>query len=517
MNVNAVVVFCSVMSLASAVCAARPVARWDVIPYQRVSGVFKAGVCAFHEDGVKVEFAVNGIKTYTAEKPTFNDRTGVWEYTFPIDTSKYADGPVTLNAKAITLGPNPESFTLPELSLYSNGRKRLDVASVAWADADKGDDANDGTETAPVKTLAAAFNKVQDGGVVYLRKGTYKPAGLHGGGRKYWTTITSAPGVKRDDVEIMPGRPGVDKLHFKNLTLFCDNDTGKYCTILAGEMGKTCCWIDGCKIWNKKGRWAANAKPFGNGMRAYVTGGELTDMSDGPGCELVRDYTVYHITSDVWTGCGLVVNCKCWDVDPGNTGSHPDFYQSFARAPGWVSDVILYNVSGYDCRCQGLFGVRLRDSAFVNISFKTDVAMYSQWSDDMDNVLFAHVTLVDQTWLWRGQKGNKGNYNPKNVRLVNNLFRSMGSFQPIEDFGGELKVYHNAFYGKDRKGLKGEGAFGDDTIYVDREFKDEAKHHYALPAGSAALKHGIPLQCVPADINGKLYPVGPRPCGAYAQ
>jgi hypothetical protein len=40
--------------------AARPVARWDVVPDQRVSGVFRAGVCAFHEDGVRVAFSLNG-------------------------------------------------------------------------------------------------------------------------------------------------------------------------------------------------------------------------------------------------------------------------------------------------------------------------------------------------------------------------------------------------------------------------------------------------------------------------
>ena len=40
--------------LAGSLFAARPVARWDVVPHQRVTGVFKAGVVAFHEKGVKV-------------------------------------------------------------------------------------------------------------------------------------------------------------------------------------------------------------------------------------------------------------------------------------------------------------------------------------------------------------------------------------------------------------------------------------------------------------------------------
>lgn len=86
---------------------------------------------------------------------------------------------------------------------------------------------------------------------------------------------------------------------------------------------------------------------------------------------------------------------------------------------------------------------------------------------------------------------------------------------PLAEFGGELKVHHNTFYGKDRKG-KDTGLFGEDAIYVPREFVDEAKRDYTPRADSPAMKHGIPLQCVPADINGKLYPTGPRPCGAYA-
>jgi hypothetical protein len=502
--------------LSSTAMAARPVARWDVVPHQRVDGVFTAGVVAFHEDGVKVEFSVNGKKTFVAENPTLNARTGVWEFTFPFAVATVPDGPVTLQAKAITRGKTPESYDLPELSLFANARKSFDVDSEVWADAVSGDDANEGSAAKPVKTLQAAFRKVAVGGRVYLKKGVYEPKGLGGKSRTYWTTIAAAPGVKRADVEIGPGRPGADKLKFQGVTLFCDFE-GKYTTILGGENGATCCWVDDCRMINKKGRWAANSNAFGNRMRAYVTGGETTEMNNGPDGDLVRNHTVYKIASDVWTGSDrLVVNCRCWDIDPGSTGAHPDFYQSHAKAPGWVHDVILYNVSGYNCECQGLFGVRLRDSAFVNISIHTNRGMYSQWSDVMENVIFAHVTLVDQTWLWRGSSKGKGNYSPKDVRVFNCLFRQMGSFVPLADFCGELKVHHNAFYGKDRKGVSDSGALGDEAIYVPREFVDESSRHYAPRKSSPAMKHGIPLQCVPADVNGKPYPSGPRPCGAYA-
>ena len=55
--------------------AARPVARWDVVPHQRISGVFNAGVGAFHEDDVKVTFNVGG-RQFTAEVPQLIARTG---------------------------------------------------------------------------------------------------------------------------------------------------------------------------------------------------------------------------------------------------------------------------------------------------------------------------------------------------------------------------------------------------------------------------------------------------------
>lgn len=481
---------------------ARPVARWDVIPHQRIEGVFKAGVVAFHEDGVKVVFDVAG-KKFTAENPKLNDRTGVWEYYVPINAAKLPDGPFVVRATAITLGAKPESFELAELPLF--------------ADSGKTQGSRAEVTIGPDESLAQAIQKAGDGGTVYLKKGVYSLSKLGKKDRRFWTTLTTAPGVKREEVEFSAGRPGADKLRFKGVSLFCDAE-GKYASIIAGENGSTWCWLDDCRLFNKKGRWACNAQVLGNRMRAYVTGGETFDMANGPGATLQRGHYVHHISSDVWTGSDcLVVNCRSDDVNPGKTGAHPDFHQSHARAPHWVHDVILYNVSGYDCRCQGLFGIRLRDSAFVNVSFKCDCLMYSQYSDDMENVIFAHLTIVDQTWLWREAKGPKGTFNPKDVRVFNSVFRQMGGFAALAGGDGSagLKVYRNAFYGKDRKG-RNIGEYGTDTIRAERPFADEANHTYALTKGSPALKHGIHLQCVPADINGKPYGAGPRACGAYA-
>lgn len=497
--------------------AARPVARWDVVPYQRVSGVFTAGVCAFHEDGVKVEFSVDGKKMETAMNPVFNKRTRVWEYVFNFDTAKFPDGPVTLGAKAITLGATPEVYELPPLSLFANANGSLSTPAAVWADSENGDDTFEGTEKRPVKTLQKAMALVPVGGTVYLKKGHYSADHLGGKIRKYWTTVSAAPGVKRDDCEVKGGRVVADKIRFKGLSIYCEHE-GKYGSILAGENGRTCCWVDDSKMWNKKGRYACNSSPFGNRMVAYVTGGETTQMGNGPGCTLQRGHSVYDITSDVWTGSNcLVVNCKSWNVNPGKTSAHPDFYQSHAPQGSFVHDVILYNVSGWDCVCQGLFGVRLRDSAFVNVSFHLSPTsgFLSQFSDELINVLFAHVTIINQSWLWRGATEGKQDFTPTDVRVINSIFSSMGG-KSSEKITKGLKVDHNAFYGFDKRG-KSSGVYGTNAVRFDRPWANDASgDDFPLPKSSPAYKNGIPLQCVPADYHGRLYPKGDRPCGAFA-
>ena len=480
----------------SAASAARPVARWDVVPDQRISGVFNAGVCAFNEDGVSVEFSVDGKVMHVADAPALNPRTGVWEYVFPVDTATLADGPVILGARAITKGASSEEYDLPPLPLYANSGGSLTVADTLWVDAAKGDDAADGTKAAPLCTLAAAVKRMKAGGTILLMAGEYSSDGLNGGSKRpYWTTITAAPGVDRDDVQIGPGRPGTQRLRFRGVTLYCDAKSG-YATILAGENGNNSVWLDDCKCYNRQGRWSANSNVFGNRYVGYVTGGITTEMNNGPGADLIRDHEVRRIASDVWTGSNkLVVNCTATDVDAGSTGAHPDFHQSYAVEPGWVHDVILYNVTGYNCRCQGLFGLRLRDSAFVNVVFERteDTKFYTQYSGPMDNVLFAHVTLLNQTWAWRAS------FSPSDVRVINCCMREMAEWSDahLDGSGTNGLLVSNCFFYNEK------GRFGLNALSGDPGFADPSASDYSFRPDSPALANFRPLQCVPIDFRGK--------------
>lgn len=492
--------------------AARPVARWDVVPYQRVSGTFNAGVCAFHIDGVKVEFFVDGKPALTVENPALNPRTKVWEFFLPLDTTARADGPVTLTARATSLGAKPESYDLPPMPLYANAKGTLTVApkSAIWVDELKGADSNPGTKDSPMQSLQAAAKAVPIGGTIYLAPGTYSPNALRGPGgdeRPYWTTIEAAPGVARKDVEIISGRPGMQRIRWRNVTFVCDPpDKGGYAPILAGEGTRHMVWFDNCKNYCRKGRWAANSN-LTNRYVAFVTGGVTFDMCNGPDGVLVRDHVIDTLTSDAWTGSGrLVVNCRCFGIDPGTTGAHPDFHQSYAKEPGWVEDVILYNVLGYDICAQGLFGARLRNSAFVNV-FVDRVPkgfFHSQYSGPVENVLFFHVGLVHQPWAWR--KGIE----PKDIKIRNCLFPSYAEHSPADIPPGAIDIDYCHFETV-RGQSYGEHATKGGPMYRDVQAKDFALAQNCSAAGSA-----VDLQCVPADLYGVPYAKGRRNRGPFA-
>ncbi|MBQ6136868.1 MAG: hypothetical protein IJI73_05825 [Kiritimatiellae bacterium] len=502
---------------ASAAFAGRPVAKWDVVPYQRVEGVFKAGVVAFHEKSVKVEFSVDGKKAFTAEAPTLNDRTGVWEFVFPFDAAKFKDGPVTLGAKAVA--ETGESYSLPPLSMYANAGKTLGSDKIAWVDPKNGNEFSTGlSREQAVKTIRQAVQKAGDGGTVYLLPGDYQARMIGGGkARKYWTLLTPAPGVERSQVKFSRGRTGTDKLIFRNVELYCDCADGDS-SIILGEGGKSVAWFDNCRFYNKQGRHGGNTSLFGNRLHAYITGGVTEDIGNGPCCEFVRGHEIRNIACDAFTynGC-LVVNCTVDGIDAGaGAAFDPDLFNGFAVAPKWCEDNILYNVKATNCRCRGLSGQRLRNSAFVNVVFQGTGGdlVYSRFSEDMDNVLFAHMTLVDQKWQWMQTKNGRGDFKPKDVRFLNCVMKAMEGYEKGDGSTG-LLVDRCAWYNRDFYGKTME--FGVNPVVVERAFAGESSANFALPPGSPAASAGTALQCVPADVNGAEYPSGARPCGAYAK
>ncbi len=406
--------------------AARPVARWDVVPYQRVSGVFKVGVVAFHESSVNVLFKVDGRKKWSAKRPTKNDRTGVEEYVFPFDPVKCRckPGPVTLSATATSEGG--ESYDLPDLVLYADPNGDLGSRKVVYVDPVKGNDFADATRDAPVKTLGMGIKKAEDGGTVMLAAGRYRldKIGI-GKRREYWTTVQPAPGVDGSEVKVEGGRPVTDKLRFRDVDIFAKIGPDANLAIYVGEgRHPLFAWFDGCRMYNSEGRGSGRSMPFGNRLMAYVTGGRTSDVTHGPRCELVRNHTVEKITGSAFSGSNaLIANCKVSDIDSDGSGVIASvLYEAQIQYPRWVDNVILFNVEADNCKSRGLVGSRLRDSAFVNVKFATaarDEGNLTRFSLGLDNVIFRNVEISGQDWIWVDNEFGLENVEPKDVVMEN--------------------------------------------------------------------------------------------------
>ena len=411
--------------------AMRPVAQWDVVPYQRIAEPFKAGVVAFYDKPFKVEFFVNGKKAAVADKASLNDRTKVDEFWFTLDPAKFDVGKLKdrilrLGAKAVAT--DGTGYTLPDIVLYWDVDGKTGSKKEIWIDPKDGIDYSDGSKEKPVKTVKQAIKLCGDGGTVRLmRAGSYSVVRIGGGnGRKYWTSIVPGPGLVRKDIQIKGGRTGCDKLHFKNVNIFSDFASG-HSYALGGVDENSSCWIEDCIVRDVGGRTSGRSYTFGNKLVGYVTGGATTEMGDGPRSKLVRNHVIKNISGDAFTGndC-LAVNCRLVSVDSAGVMDEPALHRSQGLMGTWTHDVILANITASECACNGLIGLKLRDSVFSNITLDTtgpEKRYKSRYAQEMENVWFDRVKVTGQEWEWFTSSDNVGSFVPTDVRVTDCSFK----------------------------------------------------------------------------------------------
>ncbi len=409
----------AVFALASAgsAFAARPIARWDVVPGQRVSDLFNVGVVAFHEKGAKVEFTVDGKAAATVAEPAKNPRTGIVEHFFAFDPKGRADGPAKIGATVTAEGAEP--LALPEIVLYADCGKTQGSHKTVWVDSAKGNDFADGSEARPFKTIKMAVKRVGDGGTVFLKPGNYTSK-LVGGGRarSFWTLVTAAPGVARQDVRVQGGKTGTERLHFKDVEIFCDVTFG-HGFVLIGEDGETSVWVDGCRMYSKSGREVGPVVPFVK-YRAYVTGGSTEDMTSGPHAEIVRGHAVRRISGTAFSGGGmLVAGCEVDDVAPSPGASDPDLYRACPPRGESAEDVVLYGVRATGLVGRTLYIARLRNAAVVDVGCEatTKSLVHTQFFDKSENMLFARVETPSDMWQFINIERGRDNFAPTDVRM----------------------------------------------------------------------------------------------------
>jgi len=403
---------------------ARAIARWDVVPHQVIDEPFPMGIVAFHMNEIdRVEFSVEGGPWVAVDEKAFNPRTNVWEYTVLFDPTSVSDGQYEF--RAIAYPKIGEPRLLEPLVLYSNGNGTLPSTQV-FVSATGNDSSGDGTRQNPYQTIWRAMRSagnVLDNVTVYLEPGVYEYSGTSfpqptaGLG---WTTITAAPGVSRDDVEIVrgEGRIRVNRIRLDNVTL---NQTEGWQISGYTTLG----WDLWLSRLNAVGKDRFTLSPYADVFsKVYVTESEFQLYRDGTmNASIVRNVNIRDIGSDAFHNSEFVVNSSVHSIDQMHTDFHPDVFQLYG--PHRVfENIILYNVSASRVKGQGVFvsGVAgIKDFAVVNVSIdkEGDGAWTSQiGSIPVDHLVVSHVSMPNMTWVWRSA-------DIRNVKVTSSLWRAI--------------------------------------------------------------------------------------------
>jgi len=419
-----------------------PIARWNVVPYQRIEpgAPLACGVMAFHIDGIeKVTFHVTG-QGYTGPAEievtdaTYNPRTGCYEYWIYLDAGAFtSDGPITVDATAVGLDGSvrhkdslrDSGWGLNSLPLVVNATGSLPQPQ-AWVDPIFGNDATGqvDVESQPFLTIGKAMGAIRqwmlangygdkaDGGIVRLKSGYHR---MDDGGvisvptYDEWLTITTAEGGSRTDTVIYDraSMTRTERLKVKGVSLHCSQARWPIIPDLGPD---SILWVDDCEL-RGVGRLFVQSHPIGYGHPVWYTDSYISECDFAtPNADLARGLTIENIGHDAFQLCPMVINCTVDNVDPSGLDWHADAWQWYGGGP---FNAIIYNYRATGLHYQSLFiraqGVNdippnpgFHDVALINCYFELADPIYSGGGGGSircsgDHLLMWHCTFQGST------------------------------------------------------------------------------------------------------------------------
>ena len=195
-----------------------PIARWNVIPGQKVTSEFEVGVVAFHMNGIDyVEFSANGSDWVQSNQMYTNPRTGNKEFWVTLNTPESYAGIIEIRARVIPLGAGSplvlqntqettgefresiRSIRLGYHSMFLNGPSAFSSGSTYFVSRD-GSDSGPGNEEMPFATLSRAVARLKADGsfegseIIITTSGEYE-----GFGSANWYEGTGWLTIRADD------------------------------------------------------------------------------------------------------------------------------------------------------------------------------------------------------------------------------------------------------------------------------------------------------------------------------
>lgn len=484
---------------------AKAIARWDVVPYQDVDGVFSVGVIAFHINGIdRVDFSVQGGPWVSVKQMELNPRTGVAEYWVNIDKAKFkTNGMVEVRAVAWPTVGIPRVLGGPDdgsvASLNGNHGLFLNIvddadtpSNVVFCSPYGSDATGDGTKQNPYRQPALAAAKAPSGEdlTVYCEPGNYsfgpKPW-PRAKNSKRWLTIEPAPGATRDQVifdKYEVGGFGGDAqlLRFHNISI-----VGSQISFNGKRV-----WFDNCAVVGVR---TEDYKIISSAWieKSYVTNCWINNTCRGMrGADFMRGTHYGTSSSSPFGSARFVVDCSVKEYDNSGTAFHGDVFHWFPQDQT-TENIIVYNVDARNFDSQGVFAECMGDNkkfdnvAIVNLHISKDLPPTngskagSWWERDTNHLLIWNSAILEQAFRWKlvGYGTTL-----RNVSIRGSIFRNF-SIDRIDDMGFQNIVVEDNHF----TDLSEYGAFsiGEDTTIGDPKFRDREAGDYRPAAGSPLL------------------------------
>jgi len=411
------------------------IARWDVVPYRRFSENTEIGVIAFHKSGIqKVEFQANGGKIVSTHATRLNNRTKVVEYSVLLDLTGLQDQEIKVDAIAYPIEGKPRK--LDTLILYSNKMGKYSGKTVYVTNRESSAP-RVGTKDQPYKSISIALQEAGEGGtVVLVDPGFYSLTGRAGlKGVRTWSTIKGAMSNSRDGYRLGLKDRGlvrldVDRLKFENLSL----DIGSYEQIYPEIT--TVVWFDKVHWFDSYSRATTSEGGDLIPVRTskYIEGYYVTSSScDGTlygfaDAGIVRNSHLSNIVGDALQRVRLALNVTIDGMDGRLSNHHSDIFQYF----GHIENVIVFGVHAKNIKnTQNVFldhyKSSFKDMAFVNIVVDNQDSNppFSQLNANQQHILFYHLTILGQNWIFRDDFVGEKKFTAKNVVFRNSILEQL--------------------------------------------------------------------------------------------
>ncbi len=466
---------------------AKCIARWDVVPFQTFTTTINVAVVAFHINGIdRVEFSVNGGAWTAVTEQTLNSETGVWEYWGTIDADDFSGN--SCEVRAIVYPANAgtprllagEYDEVGDIDSVWNGNHSLFLypdkdnslpAPVVYCSPTGSDSTGDGSSgnpfRNPAKAAASMASPSADGGIVYLKAGSYSygpPPWPQATNTSRWLTIMPAPGVAQEDAIIVDGDTGglgttARLVRVKGVTINHTPGAGGVPRFAGGGI----VWFDSVVVNGTRTEDYSHINT-GAAKAWYVTDSYMTQSRNAlRGATFQRGCTFGTLSGSPFGDSPCVIDCQVGEYDASGTEFHGDvfhwFYESDDR-----ENIVVYNVAAPNFNNQAIFAevadwttphyTRLDNVAIVNFHCEKQEngPESSYWERDTNHLIFRNVSIPDQNFYFLQEDYSTS---ISDVMIVGMVAKSFGGTEPPDGTVAEHShtvdptVYQSWLYGTD--------------------------------------------------------------------